>query len=78
MMTLTDWDSLYLPETDWYTAFISTVKRIYEMSFPLVHMSRSRIKDKHWVTNGLKQSIRNNNKLYRLIIRNGNNDSKTK
>ena len=41
-------------------------------------MSRSRIKDKPWVTNGLKQSIRNNNKLYRLIIRNGNNDSKTK
>ena len=30
-MTLTDWDSLYLAETDWYTAFISTVKRIYEM-----------------------------------------------
>ena len=31
MMTLVDWDSLYLPETDWYTAFISTVKRIYEI-----------------------------------------------
>ena len=78
MMTLTDWDSLYLPETDWYTALISTVKRIYEMAFPLVHGSRSRIKDKPWITKGLKQSIRNNHKLYRLSIRNGDNDSKTK
>ena len=42
MITLTDRDLLYLPETDWYTAFVSTVKRIYEMSFPLVHVSRSR------------------------------------
>ena len=48
------------------------------MSFPLVHVSRSRIKDKPWITKGLKQSVRNNNKLYRLSIRNGNNDSKTK
>ena len=76
-MNLNDWGSLYLPETDWYTAFISTVERIYEMSIPLVRMSRSRIKDKHWITKGLKKSIRNNNRLYRLSIRNGNNDSKT-
>ena len=78
LMTLTDWDSLYLAETDWKTAFISTVKRNYEMSFPLVHVSRSRIKDKPWITKGLKQSIRNNHKLYRLSIHDGNNDSKTK
>ena len=77
-MNLNDWGSLYLPETDWYTAFISTVKIIYEMSIPLVRMSRSRIKDKHWITKGLKKSIRNNHRLYRLSIRNGNNDSKKK
>ena len=71
-MTLTDLDSLYLPETDWYTAFISTVKRIYEMPFSLVHVSRSRIKDKPLITKGLKQSIGNNHRLYRLSIRNGN------
>ena len=78
IMTLTDWDSLYLLETDWYTAIISTVKRIYEMSFSLVHVSRSRIKDKPWITKGLKQSIGNNHKSYRLSIRSGNKDNKTK
>ena len=36
MMTLTYWGSLHLPETEWYTNFISAVKRIYEMSFPLL------------------------------------------
>ena len=78
IMTLTDWDSLYLPETDWYTAFISTVKKINEMSFSPVHVSRSRIKDKPWITKGLKQSIGNNYRLYRLSICNVNNDNKTK
>ena len=57
MMTLTDWNSLYLSEADWYTAFTSTVKIIYEMSFPLVHVSRSWIKVNSWITKGLKKCV---------------------
>ena len=52
-------------EDDWYHTFVNTVHRIFEQSFPLVKLSRQRIKDKPWITKGLKISIKHNNRLYR-------------
>ena len=63
------WEEIYTPTGDWYSAFIEKVKYFYNISFPLVQISRARIKDKPWITTGLKQSIRTKNRLYRDSIR---------
>ena len=38
--------------------------------FPLVRLSRKKFKDKPWITNGIKVSIRHRNKLYKRYIEN--------
>ena len=52
-------------EDDCYHTFVNTVHRIFEQSFPLVQLSRQRIKDKPWITKGLKISIEHKNRLYK-------------
>ena len=78
LMESYDWNTLYLSSTDLYRSFISIVKRFYEISFPMVTLSRSRMRDKPWVTKGLKKSIKNNHKLYKLYIRSGDEQTKSK
>ena len=68
-MSNLNWEEIYTPAGDWYSALIENVKYFYDISFPLVHISRARIKDKPWITTGLKQSIRTKNRLYRDSIR---------
>ena len=43
--------------------------------FPLVYVSRWRLKDKPWVTKGIKNSIKKNHRLYRSSIRNSNQEN---
>ena len=57
-----NWEEIYTPAGDWYSAFIEKVKYFHNISFPLVQISRARIKDKPWITTGLKQSIRTKNR----------------
>ena len=64
-----DWNSLYLPGVDWYMAFVTNVKRIFNDSFPVVKVSRKRQKDKPWITKGLKTSVKNKNRLYKISIK---------
>lgn len=65
-----NWQLIYRDENeDWYSRFINTVLRIYESSFPLVKVSRSRFKDKPWLTCGLKISIKTKNKMYRISLK---------
>ena len=48
-----------------WKCLVNTVYRISEQSFPLVQLSRQRIKDKPpWITKGLKISIKHKNRLY--------------
>jgi hypothetical protein len=67
-MQSTDWNALFTPDNDWYDAFLLKLKHIYNSCFPLVRVSRSRIKDKPWLTTGLKKSIRTNHRMYRSSL----------
>ena len=73
-----DWNTLYLSSPDLYRSFISVVKRFYEISFPMVTFSHSRMRDKPWVTEGLKKKHKNNHKFYKLYIRSGDEQTKSK
>ena len=45
--------------------FYRIYNRAHEQAFPLIRLSRNRIKDKKWITEGLKTSIHNKNNLFR-------------
>ena len=69
MMSTYDWNSLYICNNDWYSAFISVVKRLYLSCFPLVPVFRKCAKDKPWITKGLKKSVKHSHRLYKLSLR---------
>ena len=56
LMESYEWNALYLSSPDLYRSFISVVKRFYEISFPMVKLSRSRMRDKPWTTKALKKA----------------------
>ena len=72
------WDLIYSEHTDWYNAFITNVKYHYDQSFPLVKVSRKRMKDKPWVSKGIKISIKQNHRLYRASLRSNNTSAVVK
>ena len=53
-------------------AFINCAKSFYEQSFSWVTVSRKMIKDKSWISKGLKISIKHNHRLYKASLRNNN------
>ena len=67
-----NWSLLYSDSADWYHEFVSAVYNIFASSFPLVTVSKKRIKDKIWLTKGLKQSCKTNSRLYKKSILNPN------
>ena len=67
-MQAENWQALYEPDADWYSRFITVVKRKFETCFPLVRVSRKRIKDRPWITTGLKLSIKQSHRLYRNAL----------
>ena len=60
-MTNEDWDIIYTDGTDWYTNLIKLARNKFEACFPLVKVSRQRIKDKPWITKELKMNIKEEN-----------------
>ena len=77
-MTNFDWDVIYTENTDWYQEFVSVVYNIFASSFPMVTISRKRIKDKIWITKGLKISCRTNSKLYKHSLKHPNSPAAQK
>ena len=67
-MQAENWQVLYEPDADWYSRFITVVKQKLETCFPLVRVSRKRIKDRPWITTGLKLSIKEYHRLYRNAL----------
>ena len=68
-MTTENWNDEYMDsEHDSYHKFVTTVHHIFQQSFPLVQLSRRRIKDKPWITKGLKISIMHKNRLYKTQL----------
>ena len=60
-----NWQALYSFDIDWYSNFISVIKHKFETCFPPVRVSRKRLKDRPWITAGLKSSINKSHRLYR-------------
>ena len=55
-----------------YKEFITNLKKLLDQYFPLVKLSRSKAKNKPFVTAGIKVSIRHRDKLYRNYLDNKN------
>ena len=68
-MEIEPWEDLYEDYNDWYSVFVTSVRRKFETWFLVVQVSRKRLKDKAWVTKGLKISIKTNHRLYRSTLR---------
>ena len=62
-----DWQNVTSIETpsEAYDAFFTKFNSCYEKKFPLTRISRRGIKDKKWITFGLKVSSKHKNKLYK-------------
>jgi exonuclease III len=73
------WDAFY--EADDPNQALSVFYEIYneafDSSFPLVKLSRKRAKDKKWITEGLKISIKHKHKLFNNLILKPNPTNKT-
>ena len=67
IMESEDWGALYINGADWYKKII-TVKIKFDTCFPLVRVSRKRLKDKPWLTHNLKTCIRKKHKLYKISM----------
>ena len=52
-----------------YNNFISALTDSYDKSFPLCRISRKRFKDKKWVTQGIRKSSENKNRLYKAWMK---------
>ena len=73
----TDWNSAVLCHNDAneaYNKFIAILKTCFENNFPLVKLSRSKLKDKLWITTALKASCNTKSKKYKKWILSKNND----
>ena len=75
MMESENWGALYTNDADWYTNFLLTVKNKFNACYPLVRVSRKRVKDKPWLTHNLKSCIKKKHKLYKTSVRNGSEDN---
>lgn len=67
-----NWDEILPDSTDpdlMCNQFYNVINRLYEKCFPYVKVSKSKFKDKPWVTLGLKKSIKHKNLLYRKNVR---------
>ena len=60
-----NWQALYSFDVDLYSNFISVIKHKLESFFPLVRYSRKRLKDRPWITTGLKSHITKSLRLNR-------------
>ena len=67
-----DWETQLYTLSDMnqaYTAFHNVIGGIFDYCFPLVRMSRRGVKDKEWITDGLKRCARTKNRLYRKWVK---------
>ena len=61
-----------------FAEFLSNYKKMLDKYFPLVKLSRKKSKDKPWITNGIKTSIKRRNILYRKYVERPSTESEKK
>ena len=59
-----------------YTEFFSNLMKLLNSYFPLVKLSRSKMKNKPYITPGIKISIKERNRLYEKYLSNKNTQTK--
>ena len=62
---------------DSYNEFIRNIKRIINQYFPLVKLSRSKAKNKPFITAGIRVSIKHRDRLYKKYLNNKTINNKT-
>ena len=60
-----------------YNLFISKITNAFDNCFKVVRLSRSKAKDKAWITPGIKNSIRTKNNLYKKWKSSGKDSDET-
>ncbi len=70
LLNLASWDDFYSTSDpdQALTILYKIYNEVFEKSFPLVKLSLQRAKDKKWITEGLKTSIKHNNKLFSKFL----------
>jgi hypothetical protein len=71
VFTNNDWNKLVFKNDDInvaYLNFINAINSCYEASFPLKKITRSKFKDKNWITPDLKSSCKEKSKKYKKWI----------
>jgi len=61
-----------------YSKFHDIISKQFEHCFPLTRVSKSRAKDKSWITKGLRKSSKRKNKLYKIWLKTGNKSDEIK
>ena len=77
-MQTENWQALYTPDVDWYKKFINVIEQKFETCFPMIRVSRKRLKDRPWITAGLKPSIKKSHRLYRTTLQDSCHHMKSK
>ena len=73
LVSLSGENLIHLDPNVSYTEFITNLKRLLDQYFPLVKLSRSKAKNKPFVTPGIKVSIKHRDKLYKNYLNNESN-----
>jgi len=70
MSASTNWCDIYNYQdaNDAYNVFSTRICNLFENSFRLTKLSRAKLKNKKWITLGLRNSNRHKNKLYNKCI----------
>jgi len=72
-LSIYNWDELFCLNdvNDAFDLFTTTLTSIYNKNFPLVMASKKYVKNKSWITLGLRTSILKKQKLYKKWIKSG-------
>ena len=58
-----------------YRILYEKLHSLLDLYFPRVRQSRKKAKDKEWITEGIKRSIKHRNSLYQIQIKNGTSEN---
>ena len=61
-----------------YKSFFEKMHALLDQYFPRVRQSRKKAKDKDWITDGIKRSIKERHKLFNLQLTNGTTENREK
>jgi hypothetical protein len=71
LLRATDWESIFMHDDIevTYNTFINHFMLMYDTACPVVRQSRKRSRDKPWITQGLKISIKHKDKLFKKQLK---------